>query len=214
MYTTRKSLLKKMQKCDEISWEEFYRIYWPLVDAVGQKLGMPPDHTKDLMQEIMLDLFQKESLLRYDASRGKFRTFLGVLIRHKASKMLQDAARFPADPNADLSESGSRLSLSEALLNKKDDGENDPFQTIFDEEYRNFLLSVAMNELRNSVEPKTYAIFEMVVLQGRPPKEVARHLGISRAVIDTYNSRCRKALRRIVSEIRTDNPEFSLNIPL
>ena len=203
-----------MQKCDEISWEEFYRIYWPLVNAVGQKLGMPPDHTKDLMQEIMLDLFQKESLLRYDASRGKFRTFLGVLIRHKASKMLHDSTRFSAVPNADRFESGNRLSSSEALLPPKNEGENDPFQTIFDEEYRNFLLSVAMDELRNSVEPKTYAIFEMVTLQGRPPKEVAHHLGISRAVIDTYNSRCRKALRRIVSEIRTENPEFTLDIPL
>lgn len=214
MYTTKKSLLKRMQKCDDISWEEFYRIYWPLVNAVGQKLGLSPDLTRDLMQEIMLDLFQKESLLRYDASRGKFRTFFGVLIRHKASEILHDSARFSAFSNVGGSESGNDSALPKMLEPHGNENGNDPFQKIFDEEYRNCLLSVAMNELRNSVEPKTYAIFEMVALQGRSPKEVAHHLGISRAVIDVYCSRCRKTLRRIVSEIRTDNPEFTLNIPL
>ena len=215
MYTTKKSLLKRMQKCDDISWEEFYRIYWPLVNAVGQKLGLSPDLAKDLMQEIMLDLFQKESLLRYDASRGKFRTFFGVLIRHKASEMLHDSARFAAFCNDGGSEPSGGDPASPAMLEPHEhENGNDPFRKIFDEEYRNCLLSVAMDELRNSVEPKTYAIFEMVTLQGRPPKEVAHHLGISRAIIDTYCSRCRKALRRIVSEIRTDNPEFTLDIPL
>ena len=214
MYTTRKSLLKRMQKCDEISWEEFYRIYWPLVDAVGRKIGLSPDQNKDLMQEIMLDLFKKELLLRYDASRGKFRTFFGVLIRHKASEMLHNSTRLSVVANVGGSESGDVPASSAAHLSEIIEDGNDPFQKIFNEEYRNFLLSVAMNELRNSVEPKTYAIFEMVVLQGRPAKEVARHLGISRAVIDVYCSRCRKTLRRIVSEIQTESPEFTLDIPL
>ena len=54
----------------------------------------------------------------------------------------------------------------------------------------------------------------MVVLQERPPKEVALHLGISRSVIDVYCSRCRKTLRKIVSEIRSDNPDFNPDLPL
>ena len=91
MYTTKKTLLKRMQKCDEISWEEFFYIYWPLVDNLGQKYGLLRDDCKDLMQEVMLDLFKDGLLLRYDSSRGKFRTFLGVLVRHKVSDMLQGA---------------------------------------------------------------------------------------------------------------------------
>ena len=71
-----------------------------------------------------------------------------------------------------------------------------------------------MNELRNTVEPKTYAIFEMVVLQERPQKEVARYLGINRTTIDVYCSRCRKTLRKIVSDIRVENPDFNLDMPL
>lgn len=212
MYTTKQSLLKRMQKCDEISWDEFYSIYWSLVLDIGRKLGMTEDDCRDLMQEIMYDLFKGEALLHYDAARGKFRTFFGVLVRHKASDMLRDSARFSSIPGTDGGESGDASETDgalSALLNPSGDNGSDPFQALFDAEYRSCLLSMAVNELRNSIEPKTYAIFEMVVLQERSPKEVASNLGISRSVIDVYCSRCRKALRKIVSEIRVDNPDFN-----
>ena len=203
-----------MQNCDEISWEEFYGIYWPLVLAIGRKLGMTQDVCRDLMQEIMFELFHGEALLRYDPSRGKFRTFFGVLVRHKAMAMLQDSARFSACAGTTGSGGKNDRESTPGPLSPGNHDENDPFQKIFDEEYRKCLLSIAMNELRNNVEPKTYSIFEMVVLQERPAREVAQYLGISRATIDVYCSRCRKALRRIVSEIRTENPEFTPDNPL
>lgn len=214
MYTTKKTLLQQMQNCDEISWEEFYRIYWPLVLDIGRKLGMSQDNCADLMQEIMIDLFNGEPLLRYDPAKGKFRTYFGMLVRHKAAEMLRKSACFPS---VSASDNGVPSSFTEDLpasLNADDPDESNPFQSLFDEEYRKCLLAAAMNELRNTVEPKTYAIFEMVVLQERPQKEVARCLGISRATIDVYCSRCRKTLRKIVSDIRVENPDFNLDMPL
>lgn len=215
MFTTRKTLLKRLQGlADNISWEEFYGIYWPLVLAIGRKLGLTQDACRDLMQEIMLDLFKGDALLRYDSSRGKFRTFFGVLVRHKAMAMLQESARFSACAKTPGAGGEAYPDKAANPLSPGNGEENDPFQKIFDEEYRNCLLAIALNELRNNVEPKTYAIFEMVVLQERPAREVAQYLGISRATIDVYCSRCRKALRRIVAEIRTENPEFNPDIPL
>ena len=213
MYTTKKTLLQRMQNCDEISWEEFYSIYWPLVLDIGQKLGIPHDNCGDLMQEIMFDLFKGEALLRYDPAKGRFRTYFGVLVRHKAADMLKDSARFPV-PAKDDASSDPVPELAASFLAPDKQNENNPFQRLFDEEYRKCLLAAAMNELRNSVEPKTYAIFEMVVLQERPVKEVARCLGISRSAIDVYCSRCRKKLQKIVSEIRIENPDFTIGIPL
>ena len=203
-----------MQNCDEISWEEFYRIYWPLVLDIGRKLGISQDSCDDLMQEIMIDLFNGEPLLRYDPAKGKFRTYFGVLVRHKAADMLQKSTRFSSVSASDPGRSSSFSDGLPTALIGDDRDENDPFRKLFDEEYRKCLLSVAMNELRNTVEPKTYAIFEMVVLQDRPQKEVARYLGINRAAIDVYCSRCRKTLRKIVSDIRIENPDLNLDLPL
>ena len=211
MYTTRKTMLQKLQDCDDISWSEFYTLYWPFVFAIGSRLGMMPEDCKDLMQEIMITLFNGKEILRYDASKGKFRTYFGQIVCHKALKMLREFERsssflVPAPDSTGVAPSDPNP-LSEVR-----DG-NNSFQKIFDEEYNNYLLSLALNELRNRVEPGTYDIFEMVVLQDRPPKEVARHLGISRAVIDTYCSRCRKSLQKIVSDIRIENPEFNPEFP-
>ena len=212
MYTTKKTLLKRLQNCDDISWNEFYLFYWPFVLAIGQNLGMTPDECKDLMQEIMMTLFNGKEILRYDASKGKFRTYFGSIVRHKAIKMIRESARLSTCPGLEAGNGPNAAPSAFAALSDYP-GEHDPFQRIFDEEYHKCLLSLALNELRKHVEPETYDIFEMVVMQERSPKDVARHLGIDRAVIDVYCSRCRKKLQKIVSEIRKENPEFNPELP-
>ena len=171
---------------------------------------MTPEDCKDLMQEIMVTLFNGKEILRYDASRGRFRTYFGSIVRHKAIKMIQKEARTSiSGPDMKTTSENHQ----DSLFFSDYQGENDPFQKIFDEEYRKCLLELALNELRKHVEPETYDIFEMVVLQARPPKDVAKYLGISRAVIDVYCSRCRKKLQKIVSEIRKDTPDFNPELP-
>ena len=212
MFTTKKTLLKRLRNNDDISWNEFYLFYWPFVRSIGERLGLMPEDCKDLMQEIMIALFNGREILRYDASKGKFRTYFGLIVRRKVIKMLRDAARFPQTsipvPDTPDAAGPDPSDPPEIPL------ENDPFQRIFDEEYSKYLLALAMNELRFRVQPSTYDIFEMVVLQKRPPKEVAKHLGIDRNIIDKYCSRCRKSLQKIISEIRTENPEFNPELPL
>jgi len=211
MFTTKKSLLKRLRNNDDISWNEFYLFYWPFVRSIGERLGLMPEDCKDLMQEIMIALFNGKEILRYDASKGKFRAYFGLIVRRKVFKMLRNAARFPQSPvpipdapDADIPGTMDTPELQNG---------NDPFQKIFDEEYNQYLLSLALNELRGRVQPSTYDIFEMVVIQKRPAKEVARYLGIDRNVIDKYCSRCRKNLQKIISEIRTETPEFNPELP-
>ena len=212
MFTTKKTLLKRLRNNDDISWNEFYLFYWPFVRSIGQRLGLMREDCKDLMQEIMIALFNGKEILRYDASKGSFRTYFGLIVRRKVIKMLRDAARFPRSP---IPVPDAPDVVNPAPSEPPDiPDENDPFQRIFDEEYNKYLLSLALNELRGRVQPSTYDIFEMVVIQKRPPKEVARHLGIDRNIIDKYCSRCRKSLQKIISEIRTENPEFNPELPL
>lgn len=212
MYTTKKTLLQKLQEKDDISWSEFYSLYAPLVSAIGRRLGLSQEDCKDLMQEIMLALFNGKEILHYDESRGKFRTYFGQIICHKALKMIRESAR-SSSFLVSAPDTSTNPYLNPDMLSDLRDG-NDQFQKIFDEEYRKYLLSLALNELRSRIEPETYDIFEMVVLQERSPKDVAKYLGVSRAVIDVYCSRCRKRLQKIISDIRIDNPEFNPELPI
>lgn len=212
MYTTKKTLLQKLQEKDDISWSEFYSLYAPLVSAIGRRLGLSQEDCKDLMQEIMLALFNGKEILRYDESKGKFRTYFGQIVCHKALKMIRESAR-SSSFLVSAPDTSTNPYLNPDMLSDIRDG-NDQFQKIFDEEYRKYLLSLALNELRSRIEPETYDIFEMVVLQERSPKDVAKYLGVSRAVIDVYCSRCRKRLQKIISDIRIDNPEFNPELPI
>ena len=211
MYTTRKTLLQKLQENDDISWSEFYSLYAPLVSAIGRRLGMSQEDCKDLMQEIMLALFNGKEILHYDESKGKFRTYFGQIVCHKALKMIQRSARYSLSASPQNTSDEIPLPLKSSPDHQRQD---DPFQKIFNEEFNRYLLTLALNELRARIEPETYDIFEMVVLQERPPKEVAKYLGISRAVIDVYCSRCRKRLQKIISDIRVENPDFNPELPL
>ena len=211
MFTTKKTLLKRLRNNDDISWNEFYLFYWPFVRSIGQRLGLMQEDCKDLMQEIMIALFNGKEILRYDASKGRFRTYFGVIVRRKVIKMLRDPARCPQ----------AAIAIFEASDGISDPGDppdgpdaNDPFRKIFDEEYAKYLLTLALDELRKRVAAETYDIFELVVLQKHPVKEVAKHLGIDQAIVSVYASRCRSRLKKIVSEIRADNPEFNPELPL
>ena len=204
MYTTRKTLIQQIKNSDELSWDEFYGIYRPLVFAIGKKLLLSPSDCEDLMQKVMLVLFDGGALLRYDAGKGKFRTWFGSIVRNKAMEMVRESAR----------NSTSASAFPFPLESPARTDAHDPFQELFDDEYCKYLFSLALDELRSRVEPETYDIFEMVVLQERSPKDVALYLGMNRATIDVYCSRCRKKLREIVSEIRIDNPEFNPSFPI
>ena len=206
MYTTRTTLLRQIQCCDELSWDEFYRIYKPLVFAVGKQLSLPPCDCEDLLQKVMLVLFNGEALLRYDPEKGKFRTYFGSIIRNKAIEMLRDSARH--------GQQAASQAPDPAVPEPQYGDAHDPFRRVFDQEYDRYLLTLALEELRSRVEPETYDIFQMVVLQERSPKEVARYLDVKRASVDVYCSRCRRKLREIISEIRIDNPEFNPALPL
>jgi RNA polymerase sigma factor (sigma-70 family) len=210
MYTTRQTLLQKLRDSDDISWSEFYTLYWPFVFAIGTRLGMLPEDCKDLMQEIMLTLFNGQDIMHYDTSKGKFRTYFGQIVCHKALKMIQKAEKSSSAPVQESKD----IFQSEAKIQSEFRDGSDPFRKIFDEEYHNYLLTLALNELRARVEPETYDIFEMVVLQNRPPKDVAKHLGLNRNIIDKYCSRCRKSLSMIISEIRAETPEFNPDLPI
>ena len=211
MFTTKKTLLKRLRNNDDISWNEFYLFYWPFVRSIGQRLGLMQEDCKDLMQEIMIAMFNGKEILRYDASKGRFRTYFGLIVRRKIFKMLRNSARYP-QAAVPVSEASDCISAPGDPPDIPD--ANDSFRRIFDEEYSQYLFSLALNELRARVRPSTYDIFEMIVLQNRPPKDVAKHLGIDRNIIDKYCSRCRKTLQKIVSEIRSENPEFNPRIPL
>ena len=197
-YTTRKSLLRKVREGDEIGWLEFYRTYRPLVMRRGMDFKLRPQELEELIQKVMTEFFRKDLLgtkfdidnippeltFRYDSGKGRFRDFLRRVVTNHACKILRarrdqqdldDADRIP-DPDAG------------------DDAR-------WEEEWHHHLLTEALKELRDQVEPITYQAFEMYALKEHSPRETAEFLAISVASVYTARSRCVARLRTIIKEL-------------
>ena len=93
MNTTSESLLFRLQpanngQLDQSAWEEFVRLYTPLMFYWAQKTGLTTTDASDLVQDVITRVFQKLPDFRYDSSksfRGWLRTI--TLNRYREIKL-------------------------------------------------------------------------------------------------------------------------------
>lgn len=197
-FTTRKSLIAKVRDGNEISWKEFYETYKPLVWLCGGDFGLTQNEKEDLLQNVMLAIFQKDILnkfdfdkipddvvFNYDPSKGRFRHYLRGIIKNHAIAICKKRS--------------TALSIDDpdTTVHAIEDG----FNRKYDEEYRRHIYVQALVELRNKVEPGTYLAFEMYAIQKRKLSEISDFLNMSAESIYTAKSRCLKKLKTIVKDL-------------
>ena len=93
MNTTSESLLFRLQpanngQLDQSAWEEFVRLYTPLMFYWARKTGLTTTDASDLVQDVITRVFQKLPDFRYDSSksfRGWLRTI--TLNRYREIKL-------------------------------------------------------------------------------------------------------------------------------
>lgn len=199
-FTTRKSLLAKVRGGDEISWQEFYTAYKPLILLCGGDCGLTQDEKEELVQRVMCEIFQKDIIGKYDPenvpshvvfkytpSPGRFRHYLRKIIRYQAIRIYKQRKNHES-----LDDEQSPV---KALPTK------DEWDAAWNEEWYRHLLNMAMTELRGRVQPETFVAFEMYAIQNRKVEEVADFLNLSVSSVYTAKSRCIAALREIIKDL-------------
>ena len=78
-------MLKGVVENDDKAWKEFYLFYKPLTGIVMRRLGIHPseDDLNELHQRVMVELFQRGSVKKYQKERGRFRHYLKRIIHNK-----------------------------------------------------------------------------------------------------------------------------------
>ena len=184
-YTTNKSLLNAIQRGDEVSWNRFYETYRPLIVHIGQS-SLNPNEIDDLVQTVVLRVFQSRSRFRYDPAKGKFRNWLGSIVRNSVTDILRK--RKPEEASASLPES-----------------EEDSFERKWNEEWRKHLLSQAVEILKTKVSARTFQAFDFYVLQEMKPEKTAEFLGIEISKVYKAKFKCTSLLKDIVTALRKED---------
>jgi len=180
---TRTSLLERLHEAaDPMVWDDFFRRYWPFVFSVARQQGCKEHTAEEIVQEVMLAVFEKKAVFCHDPSRGRFRDWLGGVVRNKVIARRRSPAERcrarggPDDNLAEIESSG-----------QEPDAE---WETAFDQA----VLASLLDEVRSQVHPRTYQAFEAVTFGGCSGADAARLTGLTQNAV--YQAR-KNILRRL-----------------
>ena len=196
--TTSTTLLDRLSG-DESAWTEFFDRYREAIVDLGCFKGLTPDECADLVQNVMIRFFRRvEAGFKYDPSLARFRTFFSRLVKG----CIYDLLRRREHPQAASPE------LADA-----DDGDrpDELLDMAIMEKWRSILREEALLELARRVDEKTFQAFERYALDGRPPRETAKLLGMSVGSVYVAKTRCVKILRETILRLNAEDPELKLD---
>ena len=163
---TRASLLERLHEgADPVAWDDFFRRYWPYIFSIARQRGCSEHTAEEVVQEVMLAVFEKKAVFCHDPARGRFRDWLGGVVRNKVIVR----RRSPAERCR--AAGGDALPEIESL----DDAPDAQFEAAFDRAMLAFLLDT----VRAEVHPRTYQAFEAFTLGGCSGAEAARLTGLT-----------------------------------
>ena len=192
--TTSKTLLDKIASGDEISWDEFYHRYAPVVIAVAQFKGLKKDDAEDVCQQVMMQFFKQSKTFRFDPDIARFRTYFGRIVNAKITNFYRDNNE-PV-PVAETEETSV-------------DPETD---SLFMNEWRKVVIKEAEQELKQRVAPETFQAYELYAVQGRPVEKVAEYLDCTENQIYQAKKRCFAMMREILLKMNEQDPELQLEL--
>jgi len=174
---TRSSLLERVRDLDDdAGWEEFNRLYRPLLMKYAQRRGLKGDEAEEIAQQCLEVIVTR---IREFQRRKSFRGWLRQMAENKIKHHLgrKHAVEQPG--------------MQAALAAK--DRDLTPAQ-IWEQQWNRTHLLYCVASLRNDFAPHTLQAFELYVLHGMPVEQISQALGMSRNQIYVAKSR---VIRRI-----------------
>lgn len=186
MPETSTTLLKDIAEGDNVRWPEFVARYRPMMFAY-LKSHFPAVDADDMVQETLIALSNVIANYRYAPDEtGRFRNYLTGILRKKALKQCEKAAKERA---------AKKEFQEQAVASIADPGDS--------ADWKDAILEIAMRQLLDDekIPGKSKQIFQRVAVDGAQPDEVAAAYGTSRNNIDKTKSRMMARLREIVRRL-------------
>jgi RNA polymerase sigma-70 factor (ECF subfamily) len=191
---TRASLLVRARDLrDGPAWTLFAEIYGPLIHGFARKKGLQEADAADLTQDVLASVAQAIRKLDYDPARGSFRGWLFTAVRHRLSRYLRHRPHQPpGSGDTDM------LDLLEQQPAKAE-------SALWDTEFERRLFHWAAEQVRPTVSDSTWQAFWQTTVEARPPKEVARALGIAVTAVYMAKSRVLTRLKELIAQAQGGN---------
>ena len=185
MNTTSESLLFRLQSLsdeapDDSAWQQFVKLYTPLIFHWARKTGLGQGDAADLVQEVLLRVFQKLPELRYDRTRS-FRGWLRTITLNKFREMKRKRSAGEAATSRSVLEAIAPVRLAEST---------------WDLDYARLLVAESMKTMRADFADSTWEALKIVAADGESVEAAAEATGVSRWTIYSAKARLLQRLRK------------------
>ena len=193
-HTTHPSLIARLQTgSDHAAWRDFDSQYGELLVRFCMKQGLQFTDAEDVRQTVMLNLSRAMPKFQYSPERGRFRSYLGQVVRHAISNFLRHNC--PGEPTFALDTVEPPRSPDYVL----EDG--------WEREWVHHHFRRAMHLIRATQDPTSVAAFELLVA-GRSIQDVAGECGLSVDAVHKVKQRMRARIKEIIQEqVRREDGE-------
>lgn len=188
--TTRLTLLARLGDPAAGAWDEFFRVYGPLIYRMARRARLREDAAEELVAVVMRNFVGSVAGgFAFDPQRGRFRQYLRTL----ANRSIRQARR------GELARAGGRVDIPlESVA-----AETDPPEAAWEAAEREERWQACLERLRESsvVSPRDYEAFAALVLRGEPADSVARRFGVTRNRLYGIRHTVIRRLRKIRADL-------------
>ena len=215
---TRQSLIARLKDLgDEKSWSQFFEAYWRLIHATALKAGLTEVEAQEVVQEVMIAAAKKMPGFTYEPGKDSLKGWLLGVTRWKVADQFRKREKAALSPSLShpMGEGAHRAgegrqsdndTARTSTVERVPDPASLALDTIWDGEWRENLLRAALERIRQTVNPAHYEMYHLHVVQGLPPRETARALGVSTAAVFLARHRVGKLLQREIKKLESARP--------
>lgn len=190
MDTSTRILRRLAEQPSTTVWHTFYERYQGLIRGFARRLGLQSHDQSEILQETMIAA--SNNLQPAGMNGERVRAWLRTVSRRKIMDLLRQKYR---------------RKLPEVLTDELVGADFWPnAQAAWAAEWQCELLERALAKLRRELPPKMYQAFDLYALREHEAEEVARILGINRALVYLYKLRVTERLRREVQKLAKHKP--------
>ncbi len=195
--TTRLSLILKLPDAQNAqAWDEFVRLYQPVVYRFARRRGFQHADAEEVVQEAMLAVSRAVDKWVPDPARGRFRSWLH---RIACNLMINFVTRRKHQVWGAGGSGLQRLFEEVTAPDPVDSAE-------FDIEFQRELYCLAVERVQYDVKENTWKAFWLSAVDDLPALEVARRLGMTIGSVYIARSRVMARLREEVRRIKETEP--------
>jgi RNA polymerase sigma factor (sigma-70 family) len=193
--STRETLLNRLKDAgDHGGWQRFFDAYWGLIYRTALHAGLSAAEAEDVVQETVVKLVKVLPDFQYDRERGSFKSWLLQRVWWQIRMHLRKERR----RRKLLTDSG------ESETEEIPDESLEKLERFWQEQWEVQLAEAAIAQVKKRVSPRVYQLFDLVVSQGLPPKDVARRMGVSTMQVYLAKHRVSKALSETVKQLQEE----------